>query len=272
MKPDPFSLIPPVRRARGFRLYCVSGERLLDLHQDGGRAILGRRPEGVSRELKALASRGLSGDLPSVYGKRVVAALRRLLPGMSCFRLAASPQRALWFASALLGRRVEEEDAADPAFAAPGTTGREISLWRPFLPPAFEPDADVLIPVLPFGAACAPAAVCFRRELPKDFPPSDTLSPLLLAACARALYNLGDRPSPPWMEGAADARLWDRRGPYLAALCGEEEYGERWRAGLAHGILLNPRRSGPSILPAEASEGELAAMRKVLGARWRNDG
>jgi hypothetical protein len=272
MGPDPFSLIPPVRRARGYRLYAGSGGRLLDLYQDGGRAILGRRPEGVCREIKSLASRGLAGDLPSAYGGRLITALRRLLPAMRSFRLASSQPRALWLASLYLGRRIGEEEPCDPALVPAGSAGREISLWRPFLPAECEPSADVLLPVLPFGAAGAPAAVCFRGELPAGFPPSDTVSPLLLAACARALYNLSGRVEPPWTGNAADPRLWDRRGPYLAALCGEEEYGERYRAGLARGVLLCPRFPGPSILPAEASDGEVAAMRKVLGAAWRNDG
>lgn len=268
--PDPMPPIPPVRRARGFRLYGAGGERLLDLCQDGGRAILGRRPEGVSLEIKSLASRGLSGDLPSVYGGRLTAALRRLLPGMKEFRLAPSLTRALWFASLYLGRRVGEEDLSDPALAPAGSAAR-VSLWRPFLPPEHEPAADVLIPVLPFGAAGAPAAVGFRGGLPEGFPPSDTVSPLLLAACARALYNLPGRPIPSWTAETADPRLWDRRGPYLAARCGGEEYGERFLTGLAHGILLAPQWPGPSILPAEASDGERASMRRVLGAAWRDD-
>lgn len=271
MEPDPFLGIPPVRRARGFRLYAVTGQRFLDLYQDGGRAVLGRRPEGVSRELKALASRGLSGDVPSVYGARLAAALRRLLPGMRSCRIASSRETALRLASLYLGRTVGEGDLPDPAVAAPGAA-REVSLWRPYLPPAFEPAAEVLLPVLPFGAAGAPSAVCFRGDPPDGFPPSETPSPLLLAACVRALYNLSDRPAPAWWEGAADPDLWERRGPYLAARCAEGEYGERRRAALARGVLLHPRWPGPSILPAEASEGEQAALRAALGASGRDVG
>jgi len=62
---SPQSLLPVIRRARGYRLYGQDGRRYLDLWQGGGRALLGHRPARVTTVLKNVISTGLVTDLPS---------------------------------------------------------------------------------------------------------------------------------------------------------------------------------------------------------------
>jgi glutamate-1-semialdehyde aminotransferase len=52
--------IPPIRRARGFRLYDGAGRRYLDLWQADGNAILGHRGAGMVTAVKAALDRGLA--------------------------------------------------------------------------------------------------------------------------------------------------------------------------------------------------------------------
>lgn len=79
--PELHSLVPPIRRARGYRLYTEDGRRLLDMDQQGGCAILGHRPEHLLNRVKDVLSVGLSAALPSKHDWRAAQRLRALLPG-----------------------------------------------------------------------------------------------------------------------------------------------------------------------------------------------
>jgi hypothetical protein len=257
--------IPPLRRARGYRLYDCQGRRYLDLWQGGGRALLGHRSFRLTHLLKDVISRGLLADLPSPYGGRLERALAGLLPGFPQVRIASCLPAALGLAARYLGKEVREEEIRDPALEeAEGVSGAEVAWWRPMLEreQASGPAPRVLLPVLPFAVAGAPVAVCFSASLPADFPPSEPVSPVLLAGAARCLYDLKRYRRPEWyrddlLRGAAG---WSQRGIYLCSHCTAERYGELFDAFLQEGVLLNPRWPGPSILPAEASAGEVAKM------------
>lgn len=254
--------IPPLRRARGYRLYDYQGRRYLDLWQASGRALLGHRSYRLTHLLKDVISRGLLADLPSLYGGRLERALAGLLPGFSQVRIASCLPAALDLASRFLGREVREEEIRDPALEeGEGGSVAEVAWWRPLLEPV-DPAPRVLLPVLPFAASGAPVAVCFAAPLPADFPPSEPVSPVLLAGAARCLYDLKRYRRPEWYRDdlLREAAGWSQRGIYLCARCAEERYGTLFEAFLQGGVLLNPRWPGPSILPAEASAGEVVKM------------
>jgi hypothetical protein len=262
MSADFRHLIPPLRRARGYRLYDHQGRRYLDLWQGGGRVLLGHRSLRLTHLLKDLMSRGLLADLPSLYGGRLERALAALLPGFSQVRIASCLPAALSLVSRFLGREVREEEIRDPALEeGEGGSGAEVAWWRPFLEQR-APAARVLLPVLPFAASGAPVAVCFGSPLSEDFPPSEPVSPVLLAGAARSLYDLKRYRRPEWYRDdlLREAAGWSQRGIYLYARCAGEGYGKLFAAFLERGVLLNPRWPGPSILPAEASAGEVAKM------------
>lgn len=269
MNADFSHLIPPVRRARGYRLYDYQGRRYLDLWQGGGRVLLGHRSLRLTHLLKNVLSRGLLADLPSLYAGRLERALAGLLPDFPQVRITSCLPAALALVSRYLGREVGVEEIRDPALgSAGGNSTAEVAWWRPLMAgePAAVPHPRVLLPVLPFAASGGPVAVCFSGSLPADFPPSETVSPVLLAGATRCLFDLRRYRRPEWLRDdlVQGTSGWSQRGIYLSARCAEERYGELFAAFLNQGVLLNPRWPGPSILPAEASSGEVAKMTQLF--------
>jgi len=268
MPSDLLHLLPPIRRARGYRLYDHRGRRYLDLWQNGGRTLLGHRSPHLTNLLKDLLSRGLLADLPALQARLLEKALAALLPGFPWVRVVCSTDAALRLASLFLGQELAPEEVYDPALG-PVPEGAQAALWRPLLDwPSREGGVRprVLLPVLPYAAAGAPAAVCFASCPPEGFPPSDPVSPVLLAGAARCLHDLRRYRVPAWQaEGLrAGVRGWRRQGSYLAAEGGEERYAQVFARFLEGGVLLTPRYPGPSLLPAEASPGEAAKMIRLF--------
>jgi hypothetical protein len=267
---DDFNLlrkIPNVLRARGFRLYLSNGKRLVDLWLTGGAAILGHTPPNVLRELKNTASRGLYAPFPHFTEGRYLKVLSKLFPGCS-FRLYAAPPQEL---SALFN-------------------AGQAKLWRSFENPAspfaITENAPILIPVLPgiqLWRGGLPLGLCVLAAqdsrlfdsggLLAQFPESDALPPVLLAAAVRGIYDLikaaPDRANLkfPRIEKALKKSRWQRKGIYLELK--EKPEIENWtalfRKFMEAGFLLPPCPSFPVILPGELSNGEEAKLASVLG-------
>ena len=263
--------LPAVRRARGYRLYGQDGRRYLDLWQQGGRAVLGHRAGRVTTVLKNVISSGLVADLPSLYTRRLERTLSTFFPAYPAFRIADSLGAGLELASRFLGRAVGVADVRDPLgghaavggeAAAGGTppAAPALGLWRPLCPFSLSP--RVLLPRLPFAMAGAPIAVGFAGELPDGFPPSQDLSPVVVAGSLRALHDLARYTSPEWLrDGLLDgAPGWEQRGLYVLPRFPQDRYAAVFAAFLGEGVLLSPAYREPSILPSEASAGELEKM------------
>jgi hypothetical protein len=271
------SELPQIRRARDFHLYDHRGRRYLDLYLQDGRALLGHRPERVLLHTKNMLSKGLSGDFPSVFERRLAKALAPLLPDHPVIRIYRNQDRLVRVLTEHLGTAAP----VDPALEDPA--GKPVALWRPFLDsPACTSAAGraaappVLIPVIPFPGSFAPAVACFREPPGGSVPDSDLLSPALLAALCEAMYALGRfaaRAERAYAEEhwrTFDAPLWERRGPYLRCLCNKGQYPAFFRRSLEKGILIAPDFPGPSIIPAEASAGERALFEGLSTERdWR---
>jgi len=259
-------LLPAIRRARGYRLYAHDGRRYLDLWQQGGRAILGHRAGRVTTVLKNVISTGLVADLPSVYTRRLERTLTAFFRGYPTFRLTGSLAAALELASEFLGHRVCAADIRDPlggaGQAAPEAEQGvpELALWRPLCPASLSP--RVLLPRVPFAAAGAPVPVGFDGEAPPGFPVSEPLSPTLLAGTLRSLHDLKRYSPPEWFREAllAGAAGWEQRGLYVRPSFPGHRYPEVFAAFLGEQVLLNPFFPEASILPSEASPGELKKM------------
>ena len=251
--------LPAIRRARGYRLYAHDGRRYLDLWQQGGRAVLGHRAGRVTTVLKNVISTGLVTDLPSVYTRRLERTLAALFPGYPTFRLTGSLAAALELASEFLGHRVCAADIRDP-LEGPGQAAPELALWRPLCPAWLSP--RVLLPRLPFAVAGAPVAAGFDGEAPPGFPASESLSPTLLAGTLRAVHDLKRYTPPEWFREdlLAGAAGWEQRGLYVLPGFPGHRYPEVFAAFLGEQVLLNPFFPEASILPSEASPGELKKM------------
>jgi len=57
---------------------------------------------------------------------------------------------------------------------------------------------------------------------------------------------------------------WVQIGPYLRPTFDRDDYPREFRRCLERGVLLNPDPNAPSILPGEASAGELDKISKLL--------
>ncbi len=255
------NLLPPIKRARGYRLYDYNQRVYLDLYQNGGRAILGHRAFRLTTVMKDVISRGTIFDLPSIYMKRLEQALCRRFPEFPYVYLAGSPDGALSIAALYLGREISSSDICDP-FERTKKRG-DILKSYPFVKDAqAEEGVSVLMPVIPFAMGGSPAAVCFRHTPPEGFPLSEVISPVILAGALRALHNMKNYRQADWfkedlLKGKGG---WLQRGIYITANFEESLYAEVFKSFLEGGALLNPGYPGPSILPAEASPGELKRM------------
>ena len=257
-------LVPAVLRARGFRLYTRAGQRLIDLWQNGGSAVLGHTPPNLLRELKNTASRGLYAPFPHFLEVRFIKALSQFFPNRS-FRLYSSAPAAL-----------------EPLFESGA-----VALWRPFLDPgspfAVADNAPpVLIPVLPGiqgwrnslpQGLCVLALASDSEQISGKLPAGDFLPPVLLAVAVRGIYELiasPDRAKPafPRIARALQKSRWQRQGIYLNLY--EKPNTETWaalfRCFLDAGFLIPPVPYQPLILPGVLSPGEEAKLAEILGS------
>ncbi|MDR0525510.1 MAG: hypothetical protein LBG90_06530 [Spirochaetaceae bacterium] len=241
--------VPPILRARDWRLYTQNRKRLVDLWQLGGAAVLGHTPAGILREVKNTAERGLFAAFPHPKERQFAQALSRLFPGAD-FKIYAD----------------------ESAIYRAGISS--LGIWRPFEqdddPFAFAlPEAGALMsPVLPW--ALAPKVLLFR-EAPPDLPASDYISPVLLAGTARSVHDLiawGDARSRlnfSKIEKAISAGLWRRKGIYLSYF-GDASYSALFQRFLDQGFLLPPDKTLPAILPGALSPGEETALAELLSS------
>jgi hypothetical protein len=252
--------IPCIRRARGFRVYDLQGRRYLDLFRDG--ALLGHRSAGSITAMKSALSQGLAASLPSVWEKRLTAALARAFPRFPEVRLYSSPERAVEAVCRYLGGPMRQP-AHDPALNGAPRAGLPVVFWRPLLP-ADADGARALLPLMPMRVAGAPAPACFAETPPPSVPRSDTIPGFILAAALRsfsAIISPSDGEAGPLanprVEKALDAAAgWGREGPYVKALFPEFEYPRVHAEFLRAGVLLCPGYPGPSVLPGDCSPGE----------------
>jgi hypothetical protein len=256
--------VPPVLRARDFRLYTGNG-RLVDLWQNNGAAILGHTPPSLLKELKNTASRGLYAPFPHFLETRYFKALARIFPDRN-FRLFSSPPQGL------------------ETLVANGSA----CLWRPFADPraplAVPESPPVLIPVVPGiqtwrgGLPLGLCVLAIKGEV--TIGQGDFLPPVLLAAAARGIYDLISaaparanpvypriakalKNSPQSPEGR---NSWQRGGIYLmpGQKPSQEEWASLFRRFLKNGFLLPPLPSQPLILPGALSPGEESKLASLL--------
>lgn len=240
--------MPQVLRARGYRLYTKDNRRLIDLWLNGGTAVLGHTPPNILRELKSVASRGLYAPFPHFAEGRLLKALSKLLPEYS-FRLYAAPPQELTI----------------------------YKIWRPFTDqknPFAVLNSPLLELVLPTPLSLCVIAAQSEEQL-AALPPNDMLSPLLLTAATRGVYDLiaaSPQRANPHLPRTFKALKentcpWQREGIYLTLK--QAPSPEIWTAlfdkFLKAGFLLPPTPDLPVILPREMSPGEDVKLAAVLG-------
>ena len=272
------NLISHILRARGFRLYLANGKRLVDLWQNGGAAVLGHTPANLLREIKNTAGRGLYAPLPHFSENRFLKALSLLFPGRF-FRFYAAPPQEL----SILTRDTDflGLNGLTQIINEGKKNKRLIKLWRPFTnfdSPFKTDNTPLLIPILPgiqtwrdnlpFGLCVAAA---HSEDFLNNFPQSDSLSPILLSAATRGIYDIiaakgRVKANFPRIMRALNNSIWRRQGIYLTLK--KEPANDEWTAlfqkFLEAGFLLPPIQTHPLILPGELSDGEEAKLAAAL--------
>jgi hypothetical protein len=256
-------LLPPIKRARGCRLYTENSRgrpsRFVDLWLDGGKALLGHRPPSVLLKIKNTADRGLFVPYPSCETHRFEKALKKILPARNFFVLEQISERGE-------GRL---ETGKDAPLARAFERGKYYEGWE---------DEPVIQPVLPHPLS--PKIIAIKNEA--DEPAADEpaapilLPPVILAATTRALWDLlasetrgevANKRLLELFESAAFKKKWRRAGIYLyrAQKAGPEEWESIFIRFLENGFLLPPCAEEPLVLPEELSDGEAAALVRLLG-------
>jgi len=259
---DLSSLIPVIKRARGYRLYALSGLRYLDLSLGGGCNLPGHKPAGFVNQLKQVCEKGLLADLPSLYGKRLVKALRALFPGYQTFILASSRDELLETAGAALRTSIAKTDIHDPLLA-PHPAGA-IQVWRPFF--TGNVMADIIFPVLPTGMGPSLFVLCTHQAIEPDRTPFPRLSPLVLAAALQSIHLLQSMRLPGYYRPdlLSSSTVFTQKDIYLVPRCAADGYREVFTRFLEKGVVLSPRYTEPSILPFELSPGELQNLLRLF--------
>jgi hypothetical protein len=250
---DLTSLIPVIKRARGYRLYALSGRRYLDLSLSNGHNLLGHKPKLFVNNIKQVCEKGLLSNLPSIYGPRFLKALRVLFPAYQTFFTATSLADLLAVAGDALGQPLSPSDIHDPLQETnPAGT---ISVWRPFF--SGNIPSEYLLPVIPSGLGPALFVLCVRQAVTPLPVPAH--SPLVLAAAVHSLQLLRSLPLPEYYRPdlLAGSKTFRQKDIYVIPRCPEPEYRRVFTHFLAAGVVLPPRYPDPAILPFELSPGEL---------------
>jgi len=238
------NLLPPLRRARGDRLYAGQ-KHWVDLWKQDGSWLLGRRPEGAAKEWKIQLDKGLTGWTPSLWPRRLEALVPRLIPGVAAVRIFRNADRA-------------------PV----------LPVWRPW--DGRLPSGDAWRLALPAGPAHA-VAVAYGQGWKQPIPEHDATSPAEASSLVRAAADLL-RLSADVRAVAARAEmaaafdrhiaptgLFRREGIWFSAVT--DDYAGLFRALLEAGFLLNPDPDAPGVL-APLSDGEWATWKKAAEA-WK---
>lgn len=243
--PALLNLLPPLRRARGDRLYGPEQRHWVDLWKQDGAWLLGHRPDGAAKEWKNQLDKGLAAWAPSRWPQRLEFLVRQILPDVTV-RLFRNADRA-----------------------------PEAVLWRPWS--GLSDPAPVIRLILPSGP-CQAVAVAYSSAWRGKLPDHDVTSPAeaagLVQAAAQVLRFSRDDRAETSRRGAGEtfdrvvgpSNLFRRHGLWLFPLMTPEEYTVVFRRHFEAGFFLNPDPQAPSLLPTALSEGEWAAWREAVQA------
>jgi hypothetical protein len=129
----------------------------------------------------------------------------------------------------------------------------------------------VLVPVLPWPLA--PLVLAAESGLDARLPPGDLIAPVLLAAAARAVWDLlaaagrGELRYPRVEKALAQKGCkWEQEGIYLRyrETTDHEAWTELWKRFLEAHFLLPPDQADPLILPGTMPPGEEAKLAGLL--------
>lgn len=237
-----------VKRARKCFLYTAKGVRLVDMYQEGGRAILGWEGGSAFTMFKNVLCRGISGSFETDFSYRTKKA---------CESLFASERDIFIFYSKELALK------ASVMLSPTGT-----NLYRPWSPAEIQwrdVDSIVFAPTLPwcqpiYILAVKPEVVKKVNDEGKILPEGEVIPAPLHGAIARSVYDLikaiQEREEKNWfVYDKVLIKYWERKGPYLISKISEDKYDSFVKHCLDCGLVISPDCSTPSIVPFSADFG-----------------
>ncbi len=284
-----YERIPPIRRARGYRLYADGGLRYLDMWLQDGRAIGGHAPQRVRRAFENTLARGQAGALPGRWKRRLERALATMTGCPGPWELFTSAEAVHMALDRSFGRAGWcLADPVDPADTCTGETGipARVALFRPLLSTSDSSRSGALLVPVPVMIGSG----VYALHLPDVSPGVETVysgvpgmgqppSEPLLAAAVRAVYDLVDAHAHWPATGAElfrvlqafdDSSLWHRAGPYVKPLLPDAAYDTLFARFLDAKVVLSPRTGGVSIVPQELSPGERAGITRLVHETQRS--
>lgn len=235
-----------IKRCRGPYLYTSKEVRLIDMYQEGGRAVLGWREGKSMQAMKSSLERGLWGDYPGLGQRRLEKAL------ISLFSSCGVPEylHFSWFYDSFL----TDTKAYEPLlFPWNGLSLKESSI---------KSDIVYFIPPLP-----VPSLIIAASKNPSLLPPVQPLPEYVQEGLARSIYDLIDAFS---RRNAHAFGLYDdvlsayfeRKGSSLIPKVSPEHYDRFVLHCLDCGIVLNPSPSYPSFVPYGVDKGVFNRLMK----------
>ncbi|HPX26328.1 MAG TPA: hypothetical protein PLG87_05945 [Treponemataceae bacterium] len=233
-----------IKRCRGPYLYTSKEVRLIDLYQEGGRAILGWREGKSMQALKNTLERGLWGDYPGLGERRLEKALAAL------FSHCGAPEfiHFSWFYSS------SESHECIPLLYP----------WNGLSPEGTAKKSDVvyLIPPLP-----VPSLIIAASSSKPLLPPSQPLSLFIMEALARSIYDLIDafsvRKNDLWaLYDNVLNPYFTREGSALYSSMSEKDYDFFVLHCLDCGLVINPSSMYPSFVPYGINKSALKMLEK----------
>lgn len=251
-----YSRFGTVKRARNCFLYTAKGVRLVDMFQEGGRAILGWQGNSAFTMFKNVLCRGISGSFKTDFPYRTKKAVQELFN---------SEREILIFYSKTQALKVSV------AISPEGT-----NFYKPWASASLkwqEIDSIVFAPPLPwcepiFIVAAKPEVFKKGLENPlfSELLRSEKLPAPLHAAIARSIYNLiaavQERSEKNWfVYDKILTKYWERKGPYLFPKVSEEKYKDFLLHCLDCGLVISPEYENPSIVPFGADSGVFTKLK-----------
>ena len=249
-----------ITRARGPFLYTQKNVRLTDLFQEGGRAILGWDAPAYT-VFKNILSKGLAGSFESPHFARLQKAVSELLQ---------SKRKIFLFSH----KKVAMEAAL---FLDPQSS----SVYKPFSGVDYSAARNVVIaPPLPWTNNFWILAAA-SNDLGQDKNcgasndsglatalPSEFFPPALLAAAARAVYDLiaalkSRQEKDFFIYDKTLVKFFERRACWLRPKVPQEKYDDFVLACLDAGVAVSPDYNADSLVPFGADKGVLKKMGEI---------
>lgn len=248
-----------VKRARGPFLYTAKNQRLTDMFQENGRAILGWGGGSAFTMLKNALDRGITGTYRTDFSYRLQKAVSTLF----------GSERKIYVFS----------DKKSAMEAALNVSSEGTSVYRPWSGSKIDwtcVDCAILEPPLPWTSGIFILAVKDSTEMEvklshmQDSFRTAHLPAPIEAASARAIYNLiqalQEREEKNWfIYDRALIPYWERKGPYLYIkkdVISREDFKSFVCHCLDCAVVINPLYEGASIVPFGADFGVFSKLLK----------